>query len=246
MVLLEILASVILISTISFAGVIGLALGEERFHRLLKVFIAFASGSLLAAAFLDMMPEAMKEIGEKALPMVLFGLIVFFIVEKFIHWHHCGKEECDMHPTAYLNLLGGSVHNAMDGVTIAAAYIASIPLGVVTTIAISMHEIPREFGDFSVLVHCGMKPRKALYYNFISATTAVLGAVLGFVFLSKIQAWVPYVVSAAAGGFIYVATADLMPELHKENRLPKLLSQSFALIAGVLVLYFALTLLPEV
>jgi len=245
MVLFEILASVILISLLSLVGVVTLTLGEKRLGEFLPIFIAFASGSLLAAAFLDLIPEALEKAGVIALSMVLVGVILFFIVERFIHWHHCGKEECHVKPVAYLSLFGDGVHNFMDGVVVAAAYMTSTHLGIITTIVIALHEIPQEFGDFSVLIHSGMKARKALLYNFISALAAVFGGVAGFVFLTTIESWIPLVVATAAGGLIYIATADLMPELHKETQRSKLVLQTIALFAGILILFVLFNVLPK-
>jgi len=230
------LASVAAVSLISLIGVLSLPLGMRRLHGLLVLLVAFASGAMLSASFLDLIPEAYGEIGGEALRWVLAGIILFFFIEKFIHWHHCGKEECKVRPAAYLNLVGDGVHNFVDGVIIAAAYLTSVKLGLVTTAAIALHEIPQEFGDFSILLHSGMKTRKALAYNFISALAAVVGAVLGYRFLGGIGTWIPAAVAAAAGGFIYIATADLMPELHKDMNPRSMVSQSAALLLGVLVL----------
>jgi zinc and cadmium transporter len=129
------------------------------------------------------------------------------------------------------------LHNFIDGVIIASAYLTSIPVGVVTTFAIALHEIPQEFGDFSVLIHSGMKARRALLFNFLSASAAILGAVGGYLFLSKLSPLVPYAVSVAAGILIYIATADLMPELHKETKPSKMLTQSIVLLGGILIIY---------
>lgn len=240
-----VLGSVVLISLLSFVGVLSLAVGKHRLHGLLLLLVAFASGSLLAAAFLHMIPETVHEIGEVSLSLVLAGILLFFFIEKFIHWHHCGKEECDIRPVAYLNLLGDGFHNFIDGVIIAAAFLASAPMGFLTTVAIALHEIPQEFGDFSILLHSGMSTRKALAYNFASASAAVLGAVLGYTFLSGLEHMIPYAIAAAAGGFIYIATADLFPELHKDKRAATVVMQSLALLAGVIVLAVAFQATPH-
>ncbi|MCX6694876.1 MAG: ZIP family metal transporter [Candidatus Altiarchaeota archaeon] len=246
MALFEIIVSVVFISLLSFVGAISLALKRDTLNEFLLLFVAFASGSLLAVGLLDMIPESLNEIGVVSMQMVLVGILLFFLVEKFIHWHHCGKEECEMiKPAAYLNLVGDGVHNFIDGVVIAAAYLTSLPLGVVTTVAMALHEIPQEFGDFSVLIHSGMTARKALTYNFLSALTSVLGALVGYYAFSRIESWIPYVVAIAAGGFIYIATADLIPELHKETKQSKMVQQVAALLAGVLLLYVMLHVLPK-
>ncbi len=238
-VFLYILSSVAIISLISLVGVLSLSMRRKRLHSFLSLMIAFASGTLLSAAFIHMIPETIEEIGAIAVSFVLAGLLLFFFMEKFIHWHHCSKEECHVRPTAYLNLFADGFHNLIDGVIIAAAYLTSPQTGFVTTIAIALHEIPQEFGDFSVLLHSGMKTKTALTYNFLSASVAIVGALLGYFFLSRIEDLVPYAVSAAAGGLIYIATADLMPELHKETKPAKMLTQSIALVAGVGVIILA-------
>ncbi len=234
-----------MVSLISLIGVLSLSIGKQKLQSFLILFVAFASGSLLSAAFLHMLPEAYHEIGTEASVMVFLGIILFFFVEKFIHWHHCGKEKCDIHPVGYLNVLGDGLHNFLDGIIIAAAYLTSIPVGLVTTVAIALHEIPQEFGDFSILLHSGMTTRKALIYNLISASTAIIGAILGFMFLSRIENLIPQAIAIAAGGFIYIATADLMPELHKERDRKKLLTQSLALVAGILLLAAVLQMTPH-
>ncbi|MFH1835199.1 MAG: ZIP family metal transporter [Methanobacteriota archaeon] len=243
-VLIPLLLSVLAVSLLSFVGVASLAFGQKRIQSFLLVFVAFASGSLLAVAFLHMAPEAVEELGGQAFTFLLGGILVFFIFEKFIHWHHCGKEECDVRPVGYLTLLSDGLHNFIDGVIISAAYLTGLEVGVITTLAIALHEIPQEFGDFSVLLHSGFTVRKALTYNFISASTAILGALVGYNFLGAVESRIPFVVAFAAGGFIYIATADLMPELHHEKNRLKLLQQVVALLAGVGLIYLAFQFVP--
>jgi len=238
-----ILASVVGISLLSLVGLVGLSVGKPRLKKFLMFFVAFASGSLLATALAHMAPEAVHELGERAFSLVLWGILLFFFIENFIHWHHCGKHECHIRPVGYLNLIGDGLHNLIDGVIIAAAYMTSIEVGALTTIAIALHEIPQEFGDFSVLVHSGMSVRRALAYNFLSASAAIVGAVLGYVFLGGLEGYIPFVVALAAGGFIYIATADLMPELHKERDFERLVKQVTALLAGVVLIYVATSVL---
>lgn len=242
--LLWTLLSVLFLSVLSFIGVLSLSVGKGTLKRLLMVFVAFASGSLLATALIHMAPEAVRDGGDNAFTFVLGGIIMFFVIEKFIHWHHCGKEDCDVRPVGYLNLLGDGLHNFIDGVIIAAAFLTNTEVGIVTTFAIALHEIPQEFGDFSVLLHSGMSTRKALFYNFLSASTAILGALVGYSLLAVIHDIIPYVIAVAAGGFIYIATADLMPELHKEKEFKHLLRQTTALFAGVIIIYFASMIMP--
>jgi len=237
--------SVIVISIISFIGVLSLAIGKRLLKKALILFVAFASGSLLGAAFFHMAPEAVEELGSSGFSLLLAGILLFFVLEKFIHWHHCGKEDCDVRPVGYLNLLSDGLHNFIDGLIISAAYLTNFEVGLVTTVAIALHEIPQEFGDFSVLLHAGMSTRKALLYNFLSASMAIAGAFVGYVSLGAVESWIPYVLALAAGGFIYIATADLMPELHKETEFTKLFQQVVALFAGVVLIYAAFNVLPH-
>ncbi|MFC2162133.1 ZIP family metal transporter [Candidatus Altiarchaeota archaeon] len=241
-----ILLSVLAISLLSFVGILSISIGKRRLQGFLLLFVAFASGSLLAAAFIHLLPEAYGEIGNASFTFVLAGIIMFFIFEKFIHWHHCGKEECHVRPAAYLNLVADAFHNLIDGIIISAAYLLDVQVGLVTTLAIALHEIPQEFGDFSVLIHSGMSTRKALAYNFLSAVTSVIGALIGYLFLSRIEAFIPYALAMACGGFIYIATADLMPELHKEYDMKKMIAQCVALVLGVLLLMISFSAISHV
>jgi len=243
--LLYTIASVVLISLISFVGILTLLMKKELLDRILLLLIAFASGSLLAAAFLHMAPESAQEIGTETFKMILAGMVFFFIIEKFIHWHHCNRGECSIHPVAYLNLIGDGVHNFIDGVIIAAGFLTGTHIGVITSIAIALHEIPQEIGDFAVLVHGGLSKKRALLYNFLSATTAIIGAVLGYFYLSNLHHLIPYVLGIAAGGFVYIAAADLMPELHKERTFGRLFLQTIALLTGIYLLYLAAGILPH-
>ncbi|PIO06704.1 hypothetical protein COT47_03090 [Candidatus Woesearchaeota archaeon CG08_land_8_20_14_0_20_43_7] len=143
-------------------------------------------------------------------------------------------------PDDLSNLIGDGVHNFVDGVIIAAAFLTSFHVGLITTLAIALHEIPQEIGDFAVLIHGGLKARKALWLNFLSSLTAVAGAIIGYLFLNTIEGITPYILAIAAGGFIYIATADLLPELHKECEKKKIYLQTAALLFGVLVIYFFL------
>lgn len=243
-VLVNILLSVIFISVISLVGVITLAFNKKLLDKIMMLFLAFASGSLIGAVFFNLLPEAFESGGVEMFNLVLWGILGFFIIERFIHWHHCGQDECKVRPVAYLNLIGDGIHNFIDGIVIAAAYLISIPTGIIATLAIAFHEIPQEFGDFCVLLHFGFTKKKALFYNFISATMAIFGAVVGYLFLSDLEHVLPSVIAFASGGFIYIATADLMPELHAEGEFAKIIWQTLALLLGVAVMYTVSIILP--
>jgi zinc and cadmium transporter len=166
------------------------------------------------------------------------GIAVFFILEKFVHWRHCHVPTSvdHPHPFAYMNLVGDSLHNFIDGLVIGVTYLVSIPLGIATTVVILLHEIPQELGDFGVLIHGGFKKKKALMLNFMTALTAVLVTVVGLVLGSSAEGLSLLVLPFTAGGFVYIASSDLIPELHKECKASRSLLQLIGIIAGILVM----------
>lgn len=238
--------SVFIVSIISLIGILTIAINKERLKNILIYFISFSAGALFGDTFIHLLPEAVKEGGFTLATSlyVLSGIIVSFIIEKIICWRHCHLPitESHVHRYAYMNIFGDIVHNFIDGLIIGAAYIASIPVGVATTIAVILHEIPQEIGDFGVLLHGGFTRGKALFYNFVTALTAVLGAVLALVLTNYMNNANLFLLPFAAGSFIYIAGADLIPELHKETRVKKSAVQITFLILGVLIM-FSLTLL---
>jgi len=237
--LIAILASVTTVSLIAFVGIIFVGLKENLLRRVLTALVGFASGTLLGGALLHLLPEALNEANPIEIPFyyVILGIVSFFALEKFLYWRHCHEEECPVHTFVYLNLVGDGIHNFIDGMIIAATYIVSFAsgnyqLGLATTLAVIFHEIPQEIGDFGVLIYGGLSKKKALTYNFISALTAILGAVVTY-FLVNIQSVATLLVSFAAGGFIYVAATDLMPELHKKSQAEASLMQLIAIVLGI-------------
>lgn len=238
------LISVFLVSLLSFIGVLFLAIKEEKLKKILLFLVSLATGGLLGDAFFHLLPEAVEASGfnlEVSLA-VLVGLLSFFGLEKFISWRHChiptSKEH--PHPLAFMNLVGDGLHNFTDGIVIAASFLTSISLGVATSLAVIFHEIPQEIGDFGVLIHGGFTKKKALLFNFVSALMAVLGAILtlflGIRFIGFVRLLIPF----TAGGFIYIAGSDLIPELHKETDLAKSLVQMLGLILGIGVMLILL------
>ncbi|HIH22341.1 TPA: ZIP family metal transporter [Candidatus Micrarchaeota archaeon] len=249
MVFWYILISVIAVSLISLIGIAILGLKERLTGKIVSLLVSFATGAMLGSAFLHLLPEAVEKTdGSNGLMAmflyVLLGIIIFFIIEKFVHWRHChdseaGAEgECKIHPTAYLNIVGDAVHNFMDGIVIATGFSAGIGTGIASTIAIIIHEIPQEIGDYAVLIHSGMDKKKALLYNFGSALFAVLGAVLAYYFINSISEFGTALVPIAAGGFIYIASADLIPTLHKETSPTRTIAQFAMMILGIAVMYW--------
>jgi zinc and cadmium transporter len=211
--------SVIIVSLASLIGVLGLALKENTLRKIIIYLVSFSAGALFGGAFIHLLPEAFRESNAMMVSTgVLSGIVIFFVVEKVIHWRHCHMptNKHHLHPVGILNLIGDGVHNFIDGLVMAAAYLTSIPLGIVTTLAVLLHEIPQELGDFGVLLHAGFTKKKALWFNLLSALTAIIGAVAGLIIGAYSQSIKLFLLPFAAGGFIYIAGADLIPELHKD------------------------------
>jgi zinc and cadmium transporter len=232
--LLWILGSTVVVSLISLVGVFTLALREKTLNKILLVLVGFSAGALMGGAFLHLLPEAIEKVKMEAAGLsVLVGFSLFFIIERVLHWHHCHKKGCDVHTLSYMNLLGDSIHNFIDGVVIAISFLVSAHLGIVTTLAVIAHEIPQEIGDFGVLVYGGFSKAKALIFNFLTALTAVIGALAGYFLSDVISGLIPFVLPFAAGGFIYIGASDLVPELHKEPSLKKSLASFALFVVGV-------------
>jgi zinc and cadmium transporter len=192
----------------------------------------------MGGAFLHLLPEAAENLdNENVFLYTLAGFFLFLLIEKTIHWRHCHKEHCEIHTFAYMNLIGDSIHNFIDGLIMAAAFIASPGLGVASTIAIILHEIPQEIGDFGVLIYGGIKKKKALLYNFLTAVTAVFGGICGYYLLSFTEAVSVFLLPVAAGGFLYIAASDLIPEIRKENDVKKSALNFSIILLGILAMY---------
>lgn len=229
--------SVFIVSIISLIGVFTLTIKEEKLRKILLFLVSFSAGTLFGDAVFHLLPEAVEEFGfaNKLGLSFLTGLISFFILEKFIRWRHCHipTSENHPHPISYMNLAGDAFHNFIDGAIITASYLVSLPLGLATTWAVIFHEIPQEIGDFGVLLHGGFSKKKALLMNFISALFAIFGCLITFTLNNFIQNFSLLLVPFAAGGFIYIAGSDLIPELHRETGIKKSLAQLMALILGI-------------
>ncbi|HLD15266.1 MAG TPA: ZIP family metal transporter [Candidatus Nanoarchaeia archaeon] len=240
--------SVVIISLLSFIGIFTLGIKINQLNKILLYLVSFAAGALLGDVFFHLMPEITEEIGFtiKVSLYILAGIGVSFIVEKIVRWRHCHVHEAahqhKVHPFAVMNLFGDSVHNFIDGMIIAAGYLTSVPVGIATTLAVFLHEIPQEIGDFAILLHGGFSKTKALFYNFITALTAVLGAIIVLLLNQKIAGLSVFFNAFAVGGFIYIAGADLIPEMHKEVSARKSLMQFMFLVLGVAVMAVLLLL----
>lgn len=229
--------SVIFVSLLSFVGVLFIAIKEEKLKKILLFLVSFAAGGLLGDSFIHLLPEAIKESGFTlgVSLAVLVGLLLFFVLEKFICWRHCHipTSKSHPHPVVFMNLIGDGFHNFIDGAVISASFLTSFPLGIATTLAVVLHEIPQEIGDFGVLLHGGLSKTKALVFNFASALAAVGGAILVLILGERIIGVSQLLIPFTAGGFIYIAGSDLIPELHKETNLAKSLIQMVGLILGI-------------
>jgi len=227
-----------IVSLISFVGVVTLALNDKILNKILLVLIGLSAGALMGGAFLHLLPEAVeKSTGLNVYLFVLVGFILFFLIEKVLHWRHCHKGECDVHTFHYMNLVGDSIHNFIDGLIMAASFVVSIPLGITTTIAIATHEIPQEIGDFGVLLYGGFSKKRAIMLNFVVALTAVLGGIVGYFVSNLIENIVVFILPFAAGGFIYIAATDLVPEIRKELDMKKYMATLLVFICGILIMW---------
>lgn len=237
-----IISAVLVVSLISLIGVVFFWLNQKLVDKIVPWLVAFAAGTLLAAAWFDLIPESLSELNEIAFVWVVAGILLFLLFEQVLHWHHEHRydcAECDHRPKAmgYSVLLGDGLHNFLDGVLIASAFMADIRIGIATTIAALFHEIPQELGDFGVLLHSGFSRTKALYFNFISALTAVAGGLVAYFALSSVQNIIPYVVAIGAGGFLYIALTDLFAELKGGKNIILRLGQLVVLILGIIFIY---------
>jgi len=221
--------------------------------------VSFAIGALLGASFLGLIPHALEHkyaIDSHDIGLtLLLGLLSFFLLEKLVLWRHCHNDHCDAHipdgehhhghshqqnnAAGTLILVGDTIHNFVDGILIAAAFMTDIHLGIVTSLAIAAHEIPQELGDFVILLHSGFKRAKALYFNILSSLGTVIGALLGYFILGDMQHLLPYILVIAASSFIYIAVADLIPGLHAKNKPTETLQQISLIAAGTIFIYIA-------
>lgn len=242
---MNVLSYIIIFTLIgSIVSLIGgvILLSKEKFAYKISHFLsAYAVGALLGASFLDLLPEAAREAGAgfNIFLWVLVGIVLFFLLERFIHWFHHHHE----HPTKEkqsiipLVVIGDTIHNFIDGVVIAGTFLVSIPLGIVTTLAVAAHEIPQEIGDFGILLNRGVKKAKVLWVNTLSSLSALFGALITYILGESIEAVLPIFISLTAGFFIYIALSDLIPEIHNEDNKTIALAETFLMLLGILTIY---------
>lgn len=241
----------------TFLGSIGSLIGgfallaKEKLALKISHFLAsFAAGTLLGTAFFDLLPEAAHEAEEtdiNVFAITLIGIVVFFLIERAVHWFHYHEayheKEEGKKATIPLIIIGDTAHNFLDGVVIAATFLVSIPLGIITTIAVALHEIPQEIGDFGLMIHKGVKRRKIIFINIVTACAAFAGAILMYFLGSLLEEYIPVFLAITAGFFMYIALSDLIPEIHHENRKGFAIIESALLIIGIAIVWIAVTML---
>lgn len=239
------LLSVLVVSAVSLVGIVTLGLNHDRLKSILFYLVSFSAGALLGDVFIHLLPE-MSEMGFGVREGIYFliGIVLFFILERFIHWQHSHVDDHDerVHSVVYLTMAGDTLHNFIDGIVIAASFLVNPTLGIATTIAVVLHEIPQEIGQYAILIHGGWGKAKALWYNLISALSSVVGAVIVLVFAKNIDGPPTFLLAFAGASFIYIALSDLVPELHKEVGKRRSVIQFIWFVAGIAMMGFLLFL----
>ena len=242
MTLIYILIATILVSAISLIGVLTLFFKKEILDKILLTLVSFSAGGLLGGAFFHLLPDSIEELGlDRLLEIFLFlifGFCIFFILEQFINWHH--HHDCvsceKVASFSYLVLISDGVHNFIDGLIIAASFVVSPSVGLITVLAVALHEIPQEIGDFGVLIYGGFKRSRALFLNFLSGLVAVAGGIIGFFLSGKIGDSIVFLLPFAAGNFIYIAASDLIPEIKQKKQSPDSILCFFVFLLGVILM----------
>lgn len=237
------IASTIIVSIISITGIFFLALRTDKLRKMVFVLVSIAVGALLGNVFFHLIPESFETIeSERTIALlILSGILAFFGMEKFLNWHHSHEVgHLDDHPKSYgyMSLLADGMHNFTDGILIGAGWLAGPEIGMATTLTVILHEIPQEISDFGILVHAGFTARKALILNFYAALTAVLGTIIILLLGNNVEELSHWILPVAAGGFIYLAGTDLMPELNKDRSKRNSLIQLAMIVLGLALMYF--------
>ncbi|HYD92983.1 MAG TPA: ZIP family metal transporter [Candidatus Paceibacterota bacterium] len=237
------------LSLISLLGIATLSLRQAVITRGLFILISLAAGALLGDAFIHLLPEAFEEASVLTVSFAtLGGILAFFVLEKLLNWHHNhGEDEyapdhAQRHPVGRLVLISDALHNMIDGLAIGIAFLVSPEVGIGTTLAIALHEIPQEIGDFGLLLHAGYTRTKALLFNFVSALTAFIGLGIAFMVGDTVAGFIPVVTAFTAGMFIYIAMSDIVPELQKTKRLRNSVLQIAMMLVGIIAMALLLVL----
>ncbi|HPL95773.1 MAG TPA: ZIP family metal transporter [bacterium] len=241
--LAQAIIAALVVSLISLIGIFFL-LKRKLISRTIFFLISFAAGGMLGGAFFHLIPEALapESETEKIFVWVVTGMVIFFILEKVLRWHHCHEQNCEadkLKHLGYLNLIGDGVHNLIDGLVIVSAFAANPGLGVVVSFSIALHEIPQEIGDLGVIMYAGFRARTALLYNLLSAFLSLIGVLAGYFLIHYVPSFNQVLLPLAAGGFIYIAAVDLVPELHKELNLKKSLLLFLFFILALVIMFFS-------
>jgi len=219
-----------------------LLLFKDKHLMQISTYLSYlAGGTLLGAAFLGMIPNALILLdAPHVLHIVLAGILFFFVLEKIILWRTCGNKECERHLTAAapMILVGDAFHNAIDGIVIAASFLTSTEMGIFVTLSVVFHEVPQELGDFGILLRSGMSKTKALFYNALSGSSAILTGILAFYFMQQLKSFIPYALAFSASSFLYIAMAELIPEMHKKTKVLESVAQILLIIAGIFIIFF--------
>ena len=245
---LTIIFATVIVSLISMLGLLVLFVREKIMHKILWVLIAFSAGTILGTAYLELLPEALELVGSsEAFIYITIGFVSFFFLERYIYWSHGhsheiedAKSALDSRMTrnfAYLNVIGDGIHNFVDGMIIATSFLIDFKVGLAATIAVIFHELPQELGDYGILIYSGFKRNQALIINFMAALTVVLGGVFAIIFLEAVEALSGLLLAFSAGGFIYLAASELIPELQEEKRLSQSLIQFAIFILGIMMIF---------
>ena len=241
------LIAAFIVSLLAFIGLTTLALKDKLLKKILIYLVSFSAGGLMGGAFFHLLPESIEEGLE---PLIIFiyvlvGFCLFFLIERFLRWHHCHDKECTSpRHLGYINLIGDGVHNLTDGIIIITSFLVNPSLGMAVTLSIIFHEVPQELGDFGVLLYAGIKKKKALFLNYLVATFVILGVIIGYFLIHWIEGLTAFLVPAAAGGFIYIAATDLIPELQKVIKLKHSILSFFVFILA-LALMLGLKIVAE-
>lgn len=244
--LIWIVLSGIVLALISLSGALVLVLSRTRFEKIIEFLVAFAAGALIAGAFFHLIPEAVAGMGN-SLPVYLWivgGIVGFGILEQYIHWHHCHLPVAQhKEPFSYLILVADTVHNLIDGLAVGASFLIGTGVGIATTLAVVAHEIPQELGDFGILIHGGWEKSKAIWFNFFSSITFLIGALL--IYFLRMDINPSFLLAFAAGSFIYIAAVDIIPEISRECSPSQKITRYSFFVLGILVFFIIRLLLSE-
>jgi len=236
-------------SVIALTGQIFVFLFKKNITKYINYFVSFSVGALLGVVFFDILPEALEEASPNfVFTYVLIGFLAFFALTRILSWSHCHTADCNIHESreGMKVLLGDAIHNFIDGIIIALAFLADFNLGLITTLAVLVHETPMEISDFFILIHAGYSVKKALFYNVLISFTTIAGSLIAYFAANKVNGLVIPALGIVAGNFLYIATSDLIPELQDgEDSRRKISSiiQMSLIIFGVLIVYFSSSVL---